>query len=336
MQLFDKNGYFNAAAAFDCEAPFVFVIGGRGTGKTYGCIKELFIRDEKFVFMRRTQTQLDTITQTELSPFSPVARDLEIPFEIKSINKHFSGVFCGNSAKMSGIMCALSTISNLRGFDASEMNIGLFDEFIAEPHEKPIKNEGLAFLNAYETINRNRELQGRKPFKMICLANSFNISNPIFEELGLINEIDRLRRKGKSVILNAERGLAVFMLNNSPISDAKRHTALYRLTENRGEFSDMALSNDFSFNEFDGLGSYQLQQLQPVCMVNGICIYSVKGTDCFYITRHKTGAITDLGNGERAEMRFRTVYLSSIWIPYTEAKVTFSDLETKTAFRKII
>lgn len=338
MKLFDDSGYFNASTAFDCAEPFVFVIGGRGTGKTYGVIKEALTRKEKFVFLRRTQSQLDNIAKSEISPFAPVCRDIGIDFDVVSINKNMSAYveFPDGKQEMRGLLCALSTISNLRGFDAQDCNIGIFDEFIAEPHEKPIKQEGLAFLNAYETINRNRELQGRNAFKMICLANSFNIANPIFEELGLINEIDKARRKGKNVIVNEDRGLRVLMLNHSPISGKKRKTALYKLTDNSGEFSEMSLDNAFAYNDFDCIASYPLTALQPIVRVNAICIYRVKGTDMFYCTRHRQGAIVDLGNGERAELKFRSDYLFSIWTAYKNSMIVFSDLETKTAFKKLI
>ena len=36
----------------------------------------------------------------------------------------------------------------------------IFAEFIPEAHERLIKNEAAALFNFYETINRNRELDG--------------------------------------------------------------------------------------------------------------------------------------------------------------------------------
>ena len=45
---------------------------------------------------------------------------------------------------------ALSTVSNLRGFDMSDCTLLIYDEFIPEPHERPLKNEAAALFNAYE------------------------------------------------------------------------------------------------------------------------------------------------------------------------------------------
>jgi hypothetical protein len=39
-----------------------------------------------------------------------------------------------------GYTCALSTLSNMRGFDASDIQLLICDEFIPEKHERLLKN----------------------------------------------------------------------------------------------------------------------------------------------------------------------------------------------------
>ena len=54
----DKNiylssGYFNVEYALRFPVPFIFVVGGRGTGKTYGALRYVLENDIKFIYMRR-------------------------------------------------------------------------------------------------------------------------------------------------------------------------------------------------------------------------------------------------------------------------------------------
>ena len=120
--------------------------------------------------------------------------------------------------KILGYTAALSTISNMRGFDASDVEMLIYDEFIPEKHERTLKHEATAFLNAYETINRNREMQGKKPLQVLALANAMDLANPIFLELGIVNNIERMLDKGRSnIYLDRDRGLLVAICSNSPI-----------------------------------------------------------------------------------------------------------------------
>ena len=53
MRLYDKNGYVNIPEILKHEAVFIFIYGGRGTGKTYGALKEMKEGNHKFIYMRR-------------------------------------------------------------------------------------------------------------------------------------------------------------------------------------------------------------------------------------------------------------------------------------------
>lgn len=59
----------------------------------------------------------------------------------------------------------------------------------------------------YETVNRNRELQGEKPVQVFLLGNTNNISIPILETLGLVEVIENMQRKNKKMYSNKSRAL---------------------------------------------------------------------------------------------------------------------------------
>ena len=246
MNLFLPSGYLDMEKIINIDASFIFVIGARGTGKTYGAVKYALDNDIKFIFMRRKQIQVDLIKNDSFNPFNAVDPDLMM----KNINKSLSGVYRSifDEEKQKreptglpiGYILALTTVSNIRGFDASDVELIIYDEFIGEKHEKAIKDESGAVLNAYETINRNRELNGSPPVKMLLLANSNDLVNPVFTGLKLVKTAEKLQKSKENVYINKARGLAIVMVKDSPISKQKADTALYKLAGEGSDFSAMA------------------------------------------------------------------------------------------------
>jgi hypothetical protein len=47
-EFYTKDGWINAAAVMDDPATFCICLGGRGTGRTFGILKEVLERDLKF------------------------------------------------------------------------------------------------------------------------------------------------------------------------------------------------------------------------------------------------------------------------------------------------
>jgi hypothetical protein len=175
----------------------------------------------------------------------------------------------------------------LRGFDAADCEILIYDEFIPEKHERPLKEEGAAFSNAYETINRNRELQGKPPLKVLCLANANNITNPIFTFLGIVDKVNAMYKRYQSVTINEKRGYAVILLTDSPISMQKKDTAIYKLTKGT-DFYNMATNNDFNI-DFTPALAINLIEYTPIAIVEGIAIYRHKSFPRLYATEHISG-----------------------------------------------
>ena len=161
MNLYDRRGYLNIPDILKCKQPFIFVVGGRGTGKTFGALREARRRyratGSRFMLLRRMQSQVDLINKPEYSPFKAVDRVDHQCTVSRSLSKYTAGFYDGQldehgtpqvTGDCIGYTCALSTISNMRGFDASDVDLIIFDEFIPEAHERPIKNEAAALFNA--------------------------------------------------------------------------------------------------------------------------------------------------------------------------------------------
>ena len=163
----------------------------------------------------------------------------------------------------------------------------MFDEFIPERHEKALKNEADAFFNVYETINRNRELNGDPPLQTLCLSNSNSLASPILNALNLVKVVEKMQAKQQSEYINQNAGVAIFLLYNSPISDRKRETALYRATHGT-EFSRMSLENEFSYDDMNDIQSVPLNSgWKLFCQLGSMFIYNKNGI--WYLSKHCAG-----------------------------------------------
>ena len=329
LEIYEPSGYLNIPGIMALRIPFTFIVGGRATGKTYGALQYVLKSGRKFMLMRRTQSQTDLINKPELSPFKPVCDDMGIEIDCGPMTK-YNAKFTRDD-EIIGYTCALSTISNMRGFDASDVDLLIYDEFIPERHERALKNEGAAFLNAYETINRNRELKGQKPLQALCLANAFDIANPIFMELGLVGIAEKMQQSGRETYINREKGIMIVMPKSKKISSRKSETALYKLTEG-SNYADMALSNKFSYNPTDNIKTQPLSEYRPVVAVGEITIYKHKNGKRYYVSEHKTGNPESYNTDEVDIKRFIAAHGRRLYRAHMNGRVLFENMTCKSLF----
>lgn len=335
MKIYDSSGYVNVRGILEEGYPFNFLIGGRGTGKTYTTLKVAKEDGRLFMLMRRTQSQADLISKPEFSVFKPLNEDMLWDIRVKSISKYNSMFYEFDGEKNEhpvGYTCALSTISNMRGFDASDIQLLIYDEFIPEKHERLLKNEADALFNAYETMNRNREIKGTAPIQMICLANANDITNPVFENLKLIRIADRMQKGGTDRWTDDRRGVQLIMLHRSPISRQKANTVLYNLTEG-SEFASMALDNDFNVDR-QHIRPRPLTEYTPVCSVGELCLYRHKSENRLYASTHLSGVFNrkfSLSDSDR--LHYQRIFRNH-WLMYIGNKIDFEDVLSEKLFIK--
>lgn len=327
MNIYLNSGYLDIEKILSLRMPFTFIVGGRGIGKTFGALQYVINERAKFILLRRTQSQTDLINKPEFSPLKPV--DPEI--RTKPLSKYNAAII--KDDEILGYTAALSTISNMRGFDASDVDYLIYDEFIPEKHERPLKHEATAFLNAYETINRNRELQHRPPVQVLALANAMDLANPIFLELGIVTNIEKMLDKGRSnIYLDKERGLLVVICSGSPISKRKSETALYKLTK-KNEFAKMALENEFAFEEIGIIKPQPLKEYIRLVTIGEITIYKHKSDRRYYVSEHESGGGSSFGAGDTEILRFQKKYYY-LWTAYLDYKIIFENYLCQVLFEK--
>lgn len=169
---------------------------------------------------------------------------------------------------------------------------------------------------------------------MICLSNSGDLANPVFLTLGIADNVRRAFASGREMWTDEARGICVISLTKSPISQKKRETALYRAA-GEGDFSAMALDNEFVMTDVSNIRSRDLRQLKPIVRVGGYTFCGVKGTSEFHVTEHSFGHPVNLGSGETASASFRARYLKIFWLAFIDERLSFSNLAAKAFFRKL-
>lgn len=329
-----ENGYIDVAREIDrSKAVFNFYIGGRGTGKTYGFLGEMYRRKRYFLFLRRTQVQLDLIARKELNPYNVLNRDNGWSILPEKVDKHIAILYENEDKETSiGIAAALSTFANVRGTDFSNVTDIVYDEFIPENHARPIKNETEAFLNLYESVNRNRELNGEEPVKCWFLANSNDINAPLLNGFNLVDRVNKMYQKETQDFYDRDRSIAIHCLLSSPISRMKKECgALYKLGAK--DFEKMAIGNMFDVDVSDVV-SLPIAEFFPKVQIGDITICKHKSDGRVYVTRTKFDIKNVFGADSESKMKFKKLY-GGVFLIYLHGNVYFESFSVKSEFLDI-
>ena len=280
-KLYTAAGWVNWDYIMSQEESIISCVGARGTGKTYGCMKWLFEHKKKFLYVRRLKSQLEECRKETGNPFKRLNLDMGLNVVPFPAGGTVAFRYNDKEGDIAAVGVALSVVANIRGVDYSDYDYILFDEFIASDGERPIKNEFAAFLNFYETVNRNRELAGHQAVKCIMLGNANRISNPYFSGWKCMKRVIRMLQGKQMVWRSEDRSRMIILLINSPISEQKRETVLYHNANDL--FSSMALDNAFRTDETN-IKSEPLREFIHIVSVGEIGIYKHKSERRYYIS----------------------------------------------------
>lgn len=332
MIKYTPEGYIDMGAVISAPYPFIVVVSSRGGGKTYGTLQHVIDQDLRFIYFRRTKAILEIIADPRYQPFKRLNTDRGWEIEPTSGKGLPTFVDRQDDDRIVGYAAALSTFSNVRGFDASDVDIVIWDEFIPEPHERLTFNSFSAWSNALETIGRNRELEGREPLKVVMLSNSDVIYGDVVEGFGIGDELLRMQEEGLEE-LEHSKDLLLVMPQLTDFKAKKADTALYRLTA-ATEFADVALRNKFPVEDRSHIGPQPLKEYKAVAAINGLCIYKHKSSSRWYVTTHVSGDPKRYQNNKTDLKRYIREQ-KAIAYAYMRRNVYFSGIDVQTRFRKI-
>ena len=336
MKIFAPNGYLDMEKIISSPYHFIMVLTGRGTGKTFGALDYLrkrAIKGDRFMYFRRLQTQIDIVAKPEFSPFKKLDAVRHTVTDVKSLSKQTAGFYDDSTGDLLGYAAAVSTFANLRGFDGSDIGTILFEECIPKLYESKIRDEGAALMDAYETINRNRELEGDEPVKLVCIGNSNNSGADLLCYLNLVSRVEKMKKNGTMVYTDPARSLLLIVLKDSPMGEKKADTALYRFLGRESDYAKAALDNEPPEEWGEFTGKLPLKELTPVVSVGEITVYRHKSRHTLYVSTHKQGSPPTYGTGQNDMKRVKTLY-RWIWQAYITQQVIFEETVCEILFTK--
>lgn len=332
VNLYLDNNYLDMGAVITAPFPFIVVISGRGGGKTYGSLKYCMENGMKFLYLRRTKTILDLITDPRYQPFKRINADTGRNIS-SSYGKGIGSFKDEDTGEVIGYAAALSTISHIRGFDGSDLNIIIFDEFIPEPSDRIMFNQLTALLNAVETVGRNRELEGRPPIKVVMLSNSDLIYGDIIGGLGIGETLYQMQLTGTEIV-EASPELLLVMPKLEAFRTEKADTALYRLTAGT-EYAAVALDNRFPIEDRKQICRQDLRGYKPVCTLAGIVYYKEKTGRKWYACRKVSGSPKAYETTQADVKRFIREQ-GAIFRAHAGRRLYFEDIDVQTRFKQLI
>lgn len=334
------------------------IVGGRNTGKTYGALKSCYLNKRKFVFVKRTNKDVMLLCAgsgsignkrnqfgMDLSPFKSINRDLNCNVSAFSIADGLGGFWeCVTNEDGEkepegdpiGTLISLNSVSKFAGFDMSDADWIIFDEFIPRSWEKVSRKEGDQLMDLYKTISRDREHRGRAPLKLICLANAVNISNPVSNMLEVTDSMAYMSSHGMENLYIPYRGIYVHILQASDEFIQKEQSTMIYKAMHDTDWGRMAFDNDFAYNDFSNVKDVQLKGFKPVCTFiykgKPYYVHMKDGKYSINFSRHNSPNIYDL-HLENDQKRFYNDYAIDLRNECIDGNVTF---KSYTAYDLIV
>ena len=248
----------------------------RGPGKTYSTLRMCIEDKKKFVFLKRTIVDVDMLCASgkrqdinfDISPFVPLNRDFGWDIKPVKIFKGIAGFYhcneegrpCGDPV---GYCAALSAAKDVKGFDLSECDYLIFDEFIPKRHERVNRNEGDQLMDIYMTVSRDRVQRGRGELILICLANATSINNPVFNVLNVIDDAANMDVTNQEYNLQPDRGILMHMIPSVIVPEEEK-TGIEKAMSGTA-WAEMAFGGHFAYDDFTSVSHRRLKGYHPIC-----------------------------------------------------------------------
>lgn len=349
MRLYDKEGWLDIPHIAEiCDKNninFIIIIGKRQVGKTYGVLKYMLDFDKRFVFIRTTKTEMDMLKGGANSPFEKIYdNNYNERVQFKGDSEYTARITleCFNSdenepyVKDIALGVSLSVIGRIRGFNGDIYTDAVFDEFIPESKKLQLKNAGNLFLGMHETINGNRELEGRPCLRHWLLANSNDLDNDILTKLKLTKIVERMSIKGSEYYMDSKRGFLILMPDSKQVVEKRKKGGLFRMIGTDSDYAKMSLGNEFAFNDYTDVATKPIKEYNPFVTIGDITIHLHKNDKTIYVTdkvkakaRYTfTDSETHLNKFNRDFSDFRSAYLSG--------RMIFNNMNVKIKFLNYI
>ena len=349
--------WFNIRGRSDCT--FQFFIGGRGIGKTYSALLSHYEAWKQgnagnICYMRLTAAEIEQCTVEISNPYKTINRDkhFSIKFHPAGKKQYVIKDHTGENesatnedsatneqSNVLGIGAALSSLGSLRGADFNDVTELYFDEFIpveSVQRTPVIKTAGKLFKNAYETINRNRELFGQDPVKCFFTANAFSLDSDILNAFSCVDIIQHMQKTGQRRYTDKARSIYIELCEAAEITQAKMQTALYKALKPDDEYIQMAIKNEFTDYVLTLLKKPPIIEYKPILAYKDITIYMHKSNG----TMHAAKRRDNVPAGCAYDDATRGIFIEAFYFEYKTALqmrlITFDSPETKQSLDRAL
>lgn len=293
----------------------------RGAGKTYGALLSALKENITIVYLKRTMDDVNLICSgdsfgADFSPYKPINRDTNYNIKPKLLRQGIGAFYNTNEdGEISGTpvsyVLSLSGVRKYKGFDLSDCDWIILDEFIPQLGERVSRSEGEQLLDLYMTIQRDRVLREKDDCKLILFANAVNIMSPITTLLNITDDMADMVQKGSEYYFNNERKLLLHYLLPDKYASGKEKSKIKTAMENT-KWGAMAFGGEFAFNDFSNVKRLSNKNMSPLVSViynqNQYYIYVNRNAGMFYMTSKRFGSFDlvynlDTDNGYKSFFR---------------------------------
>lgn len=273
------------------QSPFFLsiYIGGRGIGKTYSMLNGCRVNHKPIIYMRTSDETIKQVCTPAGNPYKAININELCDVQIKNGSSRTIISYTHDEddhekivdSEILGYCYSLNTFYKMRGSEFPEVKFLYYDEFLEQERSFNKRISPSSFFQAIETIQRNRELEGGEPIRVVLTANSFSLDSDVLRYLNLVDVIRQMYNTNNKYWYDKERSIQIKILENKQVSEAKTQTALYRLTKGTS-FYDLAINNDFINDVFSDIKKINYNEFYPLCRFEKITFYKHKSRDIIF------------------------------------------------------
>lgn len=226
--------WFTPQQMLTYNCTFNFVIGDRGGGKSFGtlefCINRFKKTGEQFIYLRRTERELD---DAKPSLFDALKKEGKFPED--ELKAKGDALYVNNETM--GYSIALSTSMKRKSIPYPNVKWIIFEEFMVDGITSRYLGHGEQecelFENLYETVDRLRD-----ETRVIFISNAFSKVNIYFTHYG-VNLPENMKTYNRF-----NKHIMVCLWQDEGYREKKKQTTFYKLTEGT-DFNKHAYENEF-------------------------------------------------------------------------------------------
>lgn len=278
------------------ETTILIAYSRRGVGKTYGALLGALQRDMPISYIKRTDRDIDLLCRStkslDTSPYKPINRDHpEYNIWPKKCGDGLGAFYQMNDdnepmGPAKSYCFSLNKIQDIKGFDISDTEFMIMDEFIPQATQRASRKECDALLDAHETACRDRVKRGKSAIPLLLFANAEgSIYCPIVDGLEIMDELAEMQMTGNNIKYIEDRGILIHHVNEIPLTEEETQTGLYKAMKGTAWWRKSFYGQ---FNvDFSNIEPKVLKQYKPLirCIYREKDFYIYKKERDFYITR---------------------------------------------------